>query len=61
VVFREAYNMAILYVWYTLIDIHYMLLHGKFENGLSISVSKNRTSLQKFANGNRDSFTGIGV
>lgn len=35
----EAYNIIILQVWYLYIDIHFVLLHVEFDDGLSTSVS----------------------
>jgi hypothetical protein len=44
VVFREPYSASILQFWYILIDIRFILLHVEFEEGLSISVVKNRAT-----------------
>jgi hypothetical protein len=41
-VFRRAYNTGILQVWYLSIDMHSTLSHVEFEDGLSVSVLKNR-------------------
>jgi hypothetical protein len=45
--FREAYNTGILQVWYHLIDIHFSILHVKFEDRLSISLLKNKATRTK--------------
>jgi hypothetical protein len=50
VVFKKEYDTYILQVWYFSIDIHFILLHKKFGNGLSISVLKNRTKFLKKSN-----------
>jgi hypothetical protein len=42
--FREAYSTDMLQVWYPFIDMHFILLHEKFENGLSILIWKNKTT-----------------
>jgi hypothetical protein len=44
VAFKEAYNTGTLQVWYPSIDIPFVVLHLKFEEGLSISVLKNRAT-----------------
>jgi hypothetical protein len=41
VAIRDAYSTYMLQVLYLLIDMHYILLYVKFEDGLSISVLKN--------------------
>jgi hypothetical protein len=45
--FRQAYNTDILQVWYLSIDMPSILLHMEFEDGLSISVLKNRATCHK--------------
>jgi hypothetical protein len=47
VVFREAYVIGIFQIWYRSIDIHFILLHVKFEYGLFISVMQNRAIRHK--------------
>jgi hypothetical protein len=47
VVFREAYDTGVLQVQYLSIDIHSLLFHVKFEDSLSISVSRNRATRHK--------------
>jgi hypothetical protein len=54
VVIREICNTNLLHLWYFSIDIHSILLHVKFEDGLSIQVMKKGNSLQKFTTGNRE-------
>jgi hypothetical protein len=44
VVFREAYNAFMLYGWYLSIDMHSILFHVEFKDGLSISVFKTRAT-----------------
>jgi hypothetical protein len=44
VVFREAYNTGILLFSNTSIDIHFDLVHAKFEEGLYISILKKRAT-----------------
>jgi hypothetical protein len=44
--FREAYSLFILHVWYLSIDIHYIVLHVEFEDGLSIPVLKSKATPQ---------------
>jgi hypothetical protein len=43
-VFTDAYNKGILETWYLLIDIPFIFLYIKFENELSASVLKHRTT-----------------
>ncbi|SAL99446.1 hypothetical protein [Absidia glauca] len=43
--FREAYSKAIVQVWYPSIDIHFILLHVEFEDGLSILTWRDRGQL----------------
>jgi hypothetical protein len=45
--FREAYIKVILQFWYHSIDIHSILLHVEFEDGLSIPVTKTRCNSHK--------------
>jgi hypothetical protein len=47
IVFREAYNISILHVWYLSIDIHCILLHVDFEDMLFITVLRNRATRYK--------------
>jgi hypothetical protein len=47
VVFREAYSTGILQFWHLSIDIRFILLHVEFEDGLSISVVKAKTTRRK--------------
>jgi hypothetical protein len=47
VVVREAYNTCILQFWHLSIDMHFILSYVEFENGLSISVSKNKAACHK--------------
>jgi hypothetical protein len=47
VVFREAYNTNLLQFLYRLIDIHFVLFHVRFDNGLSISISRDRETCSK--------------
>jgi hypothetical protein len=47
IVFREAYSTGILQVWYLSIDIHFILFHEEFEDGLSILVFENRAAYHK--------------
>jgi hypothetical protein len=42
--FRDAYNTGMLHVWYLVIDMHFILLHVKFEGGLSISILKTKAT-----------------
>jgi hypothetical protein len=42
IAFREANDPSILQVWYHLIDRHFTMFHAEFEDGLFISVLKNR-------------------
>jgi hypothetical protein len=49
--FREAHYADILQSWYLPIDIHCILLHVKFEDGLSISVLKKKQLVTKIHNG----------
>jgi hypothetical protein len=46
-VLREGYNTGILLFSYQSIDIHFILLHVKFKNGSSFSVSKNKAARYK--------------
>jgi hypothetical protein len=46
VVLREAHSKGAFQVWYHSIDIHSILFHVEFEDGLSISVLKNGNWLQ---------------
>jgi hypothetical protein len=41
--FREACSTGILQIWYLLIDIHFILLQLKFEDGFLILILKNMT------------------
>jgi hypothetical protein len=45
--FIDAYNTVILQVWYHSIDMHFIMLHAKFEDGSSISVSKDKATRYK--------------
>jgi hypothetical protein len=47
VVLKGAYSTDILQVWYHSIGIHFILLHVVFEDELSISFWKNRTTCHK--------------
>jgi hypothetical protein len=47
VVLRKAYNTDILHDWYQSIDVHCKMLHVEFDDGLSISVLKQGSSVQK--------------
>jgi hypothetical protein len=47
VVLKDAHSTDILQVWYHSIGIHFILLHVKIEDGLSISVLKNRATCHK--------------
>jgi hypothetical protein len=47
--FREAYWTGTLQVWYLSKDIHFFLLHVEFEDGLTISVLKNRATRHKIS------------
>jgi hypothetical protein len=47
VVFKDAYDTGINQVWYLLIDIHFILRHVKFENGLSTTILKTRATCLK--------------
>jgi hypothetical protein len=47
VVFREANHTNILPFRYHSIDIHFIFLHVKFEDGLSISGLKNKATRRK--------------
>jgi hypothetical protein len=47
IVFRESYNTDILQVWYHSTDIHSILSHVEFEDGLFISILKNRATRHK--------------
>jgi hypothetical protein len=49
VMFWEAYNIQILQVWFLSIDICFIVLHVKFEDALSISVSIHRATRRKNA------------
>jgi hypothetical protein len=46
-VLKEAYNMGVLRLGYLSIDIRCFLFHVEFEDGLSISVLKNRPTQYK--------------
>jgi hypothetical protein len=48
-VFMGACHNKILRFWYPLIDIHFILLHVEFEDGLSIFVSKTRVTRPKIS------------
>jgi hypothetical protein len=47
VVLKDSYGTDILQIWYHSIDIHFILLHVKFEDGSSISFLKNRATRYK--------------
>jgi hypothetical protein len=49
-VFTDTFDAGVLQVWYPSIDIHSTLLHVTFEDGLSISVLKNRATCHKIYN-----------
>jgi hypothetical protein len=56
VVLREEYNTDILQVWYPSIDMQCILFDVEFENGLSISVLKDRATCHKIHNWKSKSF-----
>jgi hypothetical protein len=54
-VLRDAYSTEILQVWYVLIDIHFIVFHAKFKDGLSIPIRIKRDNFtQKCTTGNRE-------
>jgi hypothetical protein len=48
---KEVYDAGILQVWYLSIDIHSILFHVKFEDGLSIPFMKERQLATEFTTG----------
>jgi hypothetical protein len=44
VVLGEAYNTGTLQVWYLLIDMHFIMFHEDFDDGLSVPVLKKRSN-----------------
>jgi hypothetical protein len=55
-VLTDAYNTGTLQFYYHPIDIHFVLFHVKFENGLSISWGENQGNSRKFYNWKSKSF-----
>jgi hypothetical protein len=47
-VFRDAYSKGTTQTWYLSLDMHHILFHVKFEDGLSIPVSKNQVTFHKY-------------
>jgi hypothetical protein len=47
VAFKEAYNASALQIWSASIDIHLILLHVVFEDGLPIPILSNRAPCSK--------------
>jgi hypothetical protein len=47
VALKDEYDTCILQFWYLLIDMHFILLHVEFEDGLSVSFLKNKATCHK--------------
>jgi hypothetical protein len=47
VVFRKAYNAGILQAYYPPIDVHFILCHVKFEDGLYVPILKYKATCYK--------------
>jgi hypothetical protein len=48
VVFREEYSTAKSQIWYHSVDMHFVLFHVKFEDGLIISVWEKKATCHKY-------------